>query len=211
MAIPSITLDTIVVTSNPLLPQTNEMATATSIITGDTLDSQVNSTLGDALENEIGVSTDSFGQGASRPIIRGQSAPRVQVMQNGLTVQDASQISPDHQISVPVLGARQIEVIKAFSHTDEETIYQESALFKVASTLLFDERNIQNIIKESNAQIVTVSREYFVLAKSGRRNEIDEMYQQLKPYGIMQFVRSGRIAVSKAEMQISAILKEFNQ
>ncbi|MCM4168224.1 Putative acetolactate synthase small subunit [Arenibacter antarcticus] len=106
---------------------------------------------------------------------------------------------------------KQIEVIKAFSHTDEETIYQESALFKVASTLLFDERNIQNIIKESNAQIVTVSREYFVLAKSGRRNEIDEMYQQLKPYGIMQFVRSGRIAVSKAEMQISAILKEFNQ
>jgi iron complex outermembrane receptor protein len=115
MKMPSTTLDTIVVTSNPLLPQTNEMATATSIITGDTLDSQVNSTLGDALENEIGVSTDSFGQGASRPIIRGQSAPRVQVMQNSLSVQDASQISPDHQISVPVLGARQIEVIKGTS------------------------------------------------------------------------------------------------
>lgn len=106
---------------------------------------------------------------------------------------------------------KQIEVIKAFSHTDEEIIYQESALFKVASTLLFDERNIQNIIKECNAQIVTVSREFFVLAKTGRRNEIDEMHQQLEPYGIMQFVRSGRIAVSKSEMQISAILKEFNQ
>lgn len=106
---------------------------------------------------------------------------------------------------------KQIEVIKTFYHTDEETIYQESALFKVASSLLFDERQIQNIIKESNAQIVTVSREFFVLAKSGRRNEIDEMYDQLKPYGIMQFVRSGRIAVSKSEMQISALLKEFNQ
>ncbi|HCO84065.1 MAG TPA: acetolactate synthase small subunit, partial [Arenibacter sp.] len=74
---------------------------------------------------------------------------------------------------------KQIEVIKAFYHTDEETIYQESALFKVASTLLFDERNIQNIIKDSNSQIVTVSREFFVLAKTGRRNEIDDMYQQL--------------------------------
>lgn len=115
MTMPSTTLDTIVVTSNPLLPQANEMATATSIVTGEALDSQVNSTLGDALANEIGVSTDSFGQGASRPIIRGQSAPRVQVMQNGLTVQDASQISPDHQISVPILGARQIEVIKGTS------------------------------------------------------------------------------------------------
>ena len=106
---------------------------------------------------------------------------------------------------------KQIEVIKAFYHTDEETIYQESAIFKIASSLLFDERNIQNIIKESNSQIVTVSRDFFVLAKTGRRNEIDDMYQELKPYGIMQFVRSGRISVSKAEMQISALLKEFNQ
>ncbi len=104
---------------------------------------------------------------------------------------------------------KQIEVIKAFYHTDDETIYQESALFKIASSLLFDERQIQNIIKESNAQIVTVSRDFFVLAKSGRRNEIDEMHDQLKPYGIMQFVRSGRISVTKDVMQISAILEAF--
>lgn len=105
---------------------------------------------------------------------------------------------------------KQIEVIKAFYHTDEETIYQESALFKIASDLLFDERQIQNIIKESNSQIVTVARDFFVLAKSGRRSEIDEMHEQLKPFGIMQFVRSGRIAVSKDKMQISSILKEFS-
>jgi acetolactate synthase-1/3 small subunit len=104
---------------------------------------------------------------------------------------------------------KQIEVIKAFYHTDEETIYQESALFKIASHLLFDERQIQNIIKDSHAQIVTVSRDFFVLAKTGRREEIDEMHDKLEPFGIMQFVRSGRIAVSKAEMRISALLKEF--
>ncbi len=104
---------------------------------------------------------------------------------------------------------KQIEVIKAFYHTDDETIYQESALFKIASNLLFDERQIQNIIKDSNSQIVTVARDFFVLAKSGRRSEIDEMHEQFKPFGIMQFVRSGRIAVTKDEMQISAILKEF--
>ncbi len=104
---------------------------------------------------------------------------------------------------------KQIEVIKAFYHTDEETIYQESALFKIDSNLLFDERRIQNIIKDSNAQIVTVSREFFVLAKSGRRGEIDEMYQLLRPFGIMQFVRSGRITVSKDKMQITALLQDF--
>lgn len=105
---------------------------------------------------------------------------------------------------------KQIEVIKAFYHTDDETIYQESALFKIASHLLFDERQIQNIIKDSHAQIVTVSRDFFVLAKTGRRHEIDEMYQELKPYGIMQFVRSGRITVTKSEMPITAMLEAFH-
>jgi acetolactate synthase-1/3 small subunit len=106
---------------------------------------------------------------------------------------------------------KQIEVIKAFYHTDDETIYQESALFKIDSALLFDERQIQNIIKDSNSQIVTVARDFFVLAKSGRREEINEMHDQLKPFGIKQFVRSGRISVSKEEMKISAILEEFQE
>ncbi|MEM7486396.1 MAG: acetolactate synthase small subunit [Bacteroidota bacterium] len=104
---------------------------------------------------------------------------------------------------------KQVEVIKAYYHTDEETIYQESALFKIASDLLFDERQIQNIIKEYNSQIVTVARDFFVIAKTGRRHEIDEMHDALEPYGIMQFVRSGRIAVSKAKMPITDILLEF--
>lgn len=106
---------------------------------------------------------------------------------------------------------KQIEVIKAYSHTDDETIYQESALFKIASDLLFDERQIQNIIKECHAQIVTVARDFFVLAKTGRRYEIDEMHDALEPYGIMQFVRSGRIAVSKSKMQITELLESFQQ
>lgn len=106
---------------------------------------------------------------------------------------------------------KQIEVIKAFYHTDEETIYQESALFKIASHLLFDEPQIQNIISESKSKIVTVSRDYFVLAKTGRRHEIDEMHDNLEPFGIMQFVRSGRIAVSKSEMPITSLINEFYQ
>ncbi|MDG1314381.1 MAG: acetolactate synthase small subunit, partial [Flavobacteriaceae bacterium] len=46
---------------------------------------------------------------------------------------------------------KQVEVIKAYYHTDDDTIYQESCLFKIKSDLLFEERQIQNIIKESNA------------------------------------------------------------
>lgn len=106
---------------------------------------------------------------------------------------------------------KQIEVIKAFYHTDDETIYQETALFKVASQLLFEERQIQNVIKESNANIVTVTPEFFVLEKTGRRSEVEELYDKLEPYGLMQFVRSGRIAVTKDKMHISKILETFKE
>jgi len=104
---------------------------------------------------------------------------------------------------------KQVEVIKAFYHTEEETIYQESCLFKIKSDLLFDERQIQNIIKESNAIIVTVNKEFFVLEKSGRREEIELLYRELSVFGIMQFTRSGRIAVTKDEMKISTMLQAF--
>ena len=104
---------------------------------------------------------------------------------------------------------KQIEVIKAFYHTDEETIYLESCMFKIKSDLLFEERQIQNIIKESDSRIITVNREFFVLEKSGRRHEIEMLHRALKAFGVMQFVRSGRIAVTKDEMKISKILNAF--
>ena len=104
---------------------------------------------------------------------------------------------------------KQVEVIKAYYHSEEETIYQESCLFKIKSDLLFDERQIQNIIKESNARIVTVNKEFFVLEKSGRKEEIELLYRELSVFGIMQFTRSGRIAVTKDEMKISKMLEAF--
>ncbi|WP_418637936.1 acetolactate synthase small subunit [Winogradskyella sp.] len=101
---------------------------------------------------------------------------------------------------------KQVEVIKAYYHTEEEIIYQQSCIFKMKSNLLFDERQIQNIIKESNARIVTVNRDFFVIEKSGRKEEIDLLHRELSVFGIMQFTRSGRIAVTKDEMKISTML-----
>lgn len=102
---------------------------------------------------------------------------------------------------------KQVEVIKAYYHTEDDTIYQESCMFKIKSDLLFNERQIQNIIKDSNARIVTVNKEFFVIEKSGKKEEIDLLYRELRVFGIMQFTRSGRIAVTKDEMKISTMLE----
>ena len=104
---------------------------------------------------------------------------------------------------------KQVDVIKAFYHTDEETIFQESALYKVKSNSLFEERKIQNIIKQSQANIVTVSPKFFVIELTGFREESEKLYNDLKPLGLLQFVRSGRISVTKEKMGISEILNTF--
>jgi acetolactate synthase-1/3 small subunit len=105
---------------------------------------------------------------------------------------------------------KQVEVIKAYYHDDEATIYQISGLFKIKSELLFEERQIQNIIKESNARIVTVNKDFFVLEKSGKKAELVELHQKLSAFGIMQYTRSGRIAITKEEMKISTLLETYN-
>ncbi|MCF6347602.1 MAG: acetolactate synthase small subunit [Flavobacteriaceae bacterium] len=104
---------------------------------------------------------------------------------------------------------KQIEVIRAFYHTEDEIIYQETALFKVSTEHLYDEE-IQGRLKFRRANIVTITEHFFVLEASGLKEDIDRLYNKLKPYGLMQFVRSGRIAITRPKMAISELLQEIN-
>ena len=102
---------------------------------------------------------------------------------------------------------KQIEVIGAFYHTEDEVVYQETALFKISTEHLYDEK-IQQKLKFRRAHIVTITERYFVIEASGLKDDIDRMYEKLKPYGLLQFVRSGRIAITRPKMAISEILQE---
>ena len=105
---------------------------------------------------------------------------------------------------------KQVEVIKAYYHTDENTIYQESCLFKLSSELLIANDEIQTIINSSKSRVININKDFFVLEKSGAKEEIEELYHTLDQHGIMQFVRSGRIAITKDEMKISTLLSTNN-
>jgi acetolactate synthase-1/3 small subunit len=102
---------------------------------------------------------------------------------------------------------KQIEVLGAFYHIDEEVIYQETALFKLSTEFMYDER-IQNKLKLRRAHMVTITKNYFVIETTGFKEDIDKLYDRLKPYGLLQFVRSGRIAITRPKMAISELLIE---
>lgn len=104
---------------------------------------------------------------------------------------------------------KQIEVIRAFYHTDDEIIYQESALFKISTKHLYDEV-IQKKLKFRRANVVSITEDYFVIETSGTKDHVDKLHDRLKPYGLLQFVRSGRIAITRPKMAISELLQEIN-
>ena len=90
----------------------DHIAQPVSILKGDELWEKVSNTLGETLSQELGVSASDFGQGSSRPVIRGLSGPRVRVLQNGLGSMDLSTISVDHAVTLEPVNAEQIEVLR---------------------------------------------------------------------------------------------------
>ena len=102
----------IVVTASPLGQQADETATPVITITDDELVHRRQATLGETLAGQPGINFDNFGGGAGRPVIRGQTAPRVQTMTDSANIQDASSISPDHAVTTEPLLLRGIEVLR---------------------------------------------------------------------------------------------------
>jgi iron complex outermembrane receptor protein len=86
--------------------------TPTKILQGDELLNKLGTTLGATLANELGVSATGYGAGSSRPVIRGLEGARVQILQNGLSVGDVSNISQDHAVGNNMQNTHQVEILR---------------------------------------------------------------------------------------------------
>lgn len=91
---------------------TQSILTPTKILQGDELLNKLGTTLGATIANELGVSATGYGAGSSRPVIRGLEGPRVQILQNGLSVGDVSNISQDHAVGNNMQNAHQVEILR---------------------------------------------------------------------------------------------------
>jgi iron complex outermembrane receptor protein len=105
-------LEEVVITADPLGRSGAQVASNVAVLTGEELAQRRESTLGETLKSIPGVNSDTFGGGASRPIIRGQTSPRVQVLSDGGVLMDASQVSPDHAITGDPLLIDGVEILR---------------------------------------------------------------------------------------------------
>ena len=97
---------------------------------------------------------------------------------------------------------KQVEVLKAFYHPDSDIVHQEIALYKVPTEALLQSTKLEQIIRKHNARILEVMPEYTVIEKTGHKIETQELFDRLSQYGVKQFTRSGRVAVTKLNEEL---------
>lgn len=96
---------------------------------------------------------------------------------------------------------KRIDVLRAFLHTDDEIVFQEVALYKVPTSIVLS-HDIELIIRDNGARVLEIHPEYTIFEKTGHTDEIKHLFERLRPLGIRQFVRSGRVAVTKATQEL---------
>ncbi|MDB3906307.1 acetolactate synthase small subunit [Crocinitomicaceae bacterium] len=104
---------------------------------------------------------------------------------------------------------KQVEIIKAVYQLDKDIIYQEIALYKVPTNVLASGGEAEKIVRAHFARVLSVEPEFTVLEKTGHKNETQDLFNELEPYGILEFVRSGRVAITKPMRTLKSIITEL--
>jgi acetolactate synthase I/III small subunit len=118
--------------------------------------------------------------------------------------------TPEMVRKVAKLFEKLVDVLKVFVHTSEEIVYQEIALYKVSTKALMSGNVVDNIVRKYNARLLEITTEYTVIEKSGHKQEILELLEILQPFGVLQFARSGRVAITKQVRELNSYLKEMD-
>ena len=106
---------------------------------------------------------------------------------------------------------KQVDVLKAFYQETSEIVYQELALYKVPTSSFKNGNDMEMLVRSFNARILRIEPEYIVIEKTGHQHETQVFFEALEPHGIYEFVRSGRVAVSKPMEQLNAYLKSIEE
>jgi acetolactate synthase-1/3 small subunit len=104
---------------------------------------------------------------------------------------------------------KQVEVLKAYYNSDDEIVWQELALYKVPTEVIAEKVKVERLLRQYGARAVVIRNDYTVFETSGHREEIDGLIKALEPYGLIEFVRSARVAIIKSSSGFHEKLKDF--
>jgi acetolactate synthase-1/3 small subunit len=106
---------------------------------------------------------------------------------------------------------KQVEVLKVYFNTNEDIIWQELALYKVPTDVIAEKVYVERLLRENGARAVVIRKDYTVFETTGHREETDKLIEVLQPYGLIEFVRSARVAIIKKSQGFNEKLREFER
>ncbi len=106
---------------------------------------------------------------------------------------------------------KQVEVLKVYYNTNDEIIWQEMALYKVSTDMIAEKVKVERLLRECGANAVAIRKDYTIFEVTGHREETQRLVEVLEPYGLIEFVRSARIAIIKDSSGFHKKLKEFER
>lgn len=104
---------------------------------------------------------------------------------------------------------KHVDVLGAFVYVENEMHYQEIALYKVPTEIFMGSVEVEKIVRANNARILVIEKDYIVIEKTGHKEETSALLNTLKKFGVLEFVRSGRISISKSKRKTETFLKEL--
>jgi len=104
---------------------------------------------------------------------------------------------------------KQVDVLKVYYNTADEIVWQELALYKVATNEVTEKVQVERLLRQYGAKAVVIRKDYTVFEATGHREETDALIKFLEPFGLIEFVRSARIAIIKSSSGFHEKLKEF--
>ena len=106
---------------------------------------------------------------------------------------------------------KQVDVLRAYYNTNDEIIWQEMALYKMPTDAITEKVKVERLLHEFGARAIAIRKDYVVFEATGHREETDKLIAFLEPYGLIEFVRSARVAIIKDSQGFHAKVKEFEQ
>lgn len=95
-----------------------------------------------------------------------------------------------------------IDVIQVEYYANEELITQEIALYKVSSKLMQESGMMDKIVRTWNARIIEMNPSYVVVEKTGTREEVESMRDEIESRGLLQeFTRSGSVVLHRESLE----------
>jgi acetolactate synthase I/III small subunit len=106
---------------------------------------------------------------------------------------------------------KQVDVLKAYYNTNDEIIWQEMALYKMPADAVAEKVKVERLLHEFGARAIAIRKDYIVFETTGHREETDKLITFLEPFGLIEFVRSARVAIIKESEGFHAKVKEFER